>query len=65
MYIYITFSGVIDVRAMEIWKAKIPLKVHIFLWMAWHDRIQINSQQVRRRDWDGSNVCMFVGWKNQ
>jgi hypothetical protein len=40
MYRSITFAGVIDVEMMEIWSAKIPLKVKIFLWMAWHDRIQ-------------------------
>jgi hypothetical protein len=26
MYRFITFSGVVDVRMMEIWKAKTPLK---------------------------------------
>ena len=26
--------------------------------MAWHDRIQ-TTQQLRRRNWDGSNVCKF------
>jgi hypothetical protein len=40
MYMYVTFSGVVDVRMMEIWKAKIPLKVQIFFWMAWYYRIQ-------------------------
>ena len=60
MYRYITFAGVVDVRMMEIWNTKIPLKVKIFLWMAWHDRIQ-TAQQFRRRNWDGSKVCKFRG----
>lgn len=34
LYGLITFGGVRDTRMMEIWKAKIPLKVQIFLWMA-------------------------------
>jgi hypothetical protein len=34
MYRFITFARVIDVQMMEIWNAKIPLKVQIFLWMA-------------------------------
>ena len=34
MYRYITFAGVVDVRMMEIWNTKIPLKVKIFQWMA-------------------------------
>jgi len=47
MYRFITYAGVTDVQMMEIWKAKIPLKVQIFLWMAWHDRIQ-TVQQLRK-----------------
>lgn len=43
---------------MEIWSAKIQLKVKIFLWMAWHDRIQM-VQQLRRRNWDGARTCKF------
>jgi hypothetical protein len=58
MYRFITFAGVIDVEMMEIWSAKIPLKVKIFLWMAWHDRIQ-TVQQLRRRNWDGACSCKF------
>jgi hypothetical protein len=46
------------VQMMEIWKAKIPLKVQIFLWMAWHDRIQ-TVQQMRKKNWDKAQVCMF------
>jgi hypothetical protein len=53
LYRFITFGGVIDTRMMEIWNTKIPLKVLIFLWMAWHDRIQ-TTKQLRRRNWDGS-----------
>ena len=49
MYRYFTFAGVIDIRMMEIWKSKIPLKVQIFLWMAWHDRIQ-TTQQLKKRN---------------
>jgi hypothetical protein len=60
MYRFITFAGVIDVRMMEIWKSKIPLKVQNFLWMAWHDRIQ-TIQQLKKRNWDKADVCKFCG----
>ena len=59
MYRFITYAGVTDVQMMEIWKAKIPLKVQIFLWMAWHDRIQ--TVQQLRRNWDKAQVCKFCG----
>jgi len=60
VYKFITFGGVIDLRMMEIWRAKISLKLKIFLWMAWHDRIQ-TAQQLKRRNWDGSKRCKYCG----
>lgn len=60
MYMYVTFSGVVDVRMMEIWKAKIPLKVQIFFWMAWYYRIQ-TARQLKKRNWDGSKFCKYCG----
>lgn len=60
MYRYITFSGMVVVRMMEIWKSKVPLKVQIFLWMTWHDRIQ-TAQQLRKRNWNGSKVSKYCG----
>lgn len=60
MYRYITFAGVIDVRMMELWNSKVPLKVQIFLWMAWHGRIQ-TVQQLKKRNWDKADVCEFCG----
>ena len=58
VYRFITFGGVIDLRMMEIWRAKISLKLKIFPWMAWHDRIQ-TAQQLKRRNWDGSKWCKY------
>jgi hypothetical protein len=46
---FITSAGVTDVKPMGIWNAKILLKVQIFLWMAWHDRIP-TAQQLRKRN---------------
>jgi hypothetical protein len=43
---------------MEIWGTNVPLKVQIFLWMAWHDRIQ-TTHQLKRRNWDKDDVCKF------
>ena len=41
-------------------ESKDSLKVKIFLWMAWHDRIQ-TAQQLKRRNWDGSKRCKYCG----
>ena len=34
-------GGVIDARMMMVWKCPIPLKVKIFVWMAVHDRFNV------------------------
>lgn len=60
IYRLITFGGVKDVRMMEIWLAKIPLKVHIFIWMAWHDRLQ-TADQLRRRIGMVQRTVIFCG----
>jgi len=48
MYISITFGGERDVRMMEIWRAKIPLKVQIFF-CGWHDMIDYKLPSSLRR----------------
>lgn len=58
IYRFITFGRVFDVRMLDIWRAKIPLKDQIFLWLAWRDRIQ-TTQQLKRRNWDGTDDCKF------
>jgi len=44
LYKSLTTGGMIDARAMLIWKSPIPLKVKNFMWMANHDRIQCGVQ---------------------
>ena len=45
---------------MEVWKCKVPLKIQIFLWMAFHDRIQ-SAVQLRKRKWAGAKECKMCG----
>lgn len=61
MYRYITFGGVIDTRMMEIWKAKIPLKVQIFLWMAWHDRVDCSTVKEEELGWVQALQILWKG----
>lgn len=43
---------------LEVWKAKLPLKIKIFLWMLWHDRVQTGEQlKIRKRK--GSEKCKY------
>ena len=56
LYRSLTFGGVVDSAMSDIWKCKIPLKVQIFLWMAFQDRIQ-SAVQLKKRKWAGDPDC--------
>jgi hypothetical protein len=60
LYRMMTFGGVKDSTMMEVWKCKVPLKIQIFLWMAFHDRIQ-SAVQLRKRKWAGAKECKMCG----
>jgi hypothetical protein len=52
--------GVISKRMKEVWGAKLPLKVKIFLWQMMHDKQQI-AEQLKRRGWKGDINCPLCG----
>ena len=60
LYKALTFGGVENKFLMGIWKTKIPLKIQIFLWMVYHDRIQA-VVQLKKRNWDGAVECKLCG----
>jgi hypothetical protein len=43
-------------QAIQIWKCRIPLKIRIFLWQAFKNRLQ-TRQQLKDRNWKGSEYC--------
>jgi hypothetical protein len=45
---------------MNIWKAKIPLKIKIFLWQVCNDKIQ-SAEQLKKRNWEGPIECKMCG----
>lgn len=54
-----TNPGEVDVRMKEMWEVKLPLKIKIFLWMLWQDRVQTGEQHKRRKG-KGEN-CKYRG----
>jgi hypothetical protein len=46
-----------DLRAMEIWKCRIPLKQNNFLWLCFQRKIQ-SAQELAERKWPGSIQCV-------
>lgn len=44
LYRLITHREEVDLRIQRLWEKKLPLKMKIFLWMLWHDRVQTGEQ---------------------
>ena len=45
---------------MEIWNAKLPLKIIFFLWQVYNDKIQ-SAEQLKKRNWRGDIECKLCG----
>lgn len=56
LYKFIVNPGCVDQRMVDLWNAKLPLKIQIFMWMLWHDRLQ-TADQLKTRNWDGPKEC--------
>lgn len=45
---------------MCVWKAKLPLKIRIFLWQVCNDKIQ-SAEQLKKRNSEGPIECNMCG----
>jgi len=65
LYRFLTFRGVKVPTLIDIWNCRVPLKIQIFLWMVFHDRIfhdRIQSAvQLKKRRWAGEVNCKMCG----
>jgi len=52
-----------DVDSKQLWKAKIPLKVKIFMWLTLQNAI-LTKDNLLKRKWKGSPACAFAKKKN-
>jgi hypothetical protein len=57
---FIKHSGSVDLRMLEVWGAKLPLMIRIFLWMLWHDRV-LTGEQMKIRKSKKSEKCKYCG----
>jgi len=50
--------GEVDTGMKDLWEVKMPLKIKVFLWMLWHDRVQTGEQlKIRKRK--HSEFCKY------
>ncbi len=57
-YLFLVCSGVRDCKIPFIWKAKVPLRVKVFLWLAARTRI-LTADTLARRGWQGPSICVL------
>lgn len=60
LYRELQFPGMKNDFMMDIWEAKLPLKIRIFLWQVCNDKIQ-SAEQLVKRNWPGNVVCKMWG----
>jgi hypothetical protein len=60
LYRFITERGMANRTVGYIWKGKFPLKIKIFLWQVFNNKIQV-GQGLLERGWKGSGDCCVCG----
>lgn len=60
LYRLMVNPGEVDTRMRDMWEVKMPLKIKVFLWMLWHDRVQ-TGEQLKIRKSKHSEFCKYCG----
>ena len=54
------FPSIINNHMMDIGEVKLPLKIRIFLWQVYNDKVQ-SAEQLVKRNWSGDLNCKMCG----
>lgn len=60
LYRFLSYGGISSLKLIRLWDSRIPLRVKIFLWLAFQNRIQI-ADQLKQRGWPGDVNCNLCG----
>jgi hypothetical protein len=60
LYRELTFPGVNNRWMNNIWTAKLPVKIKMFIWQACNDEIQ-SVDELARKNWTGPTDCKLCG----
>jgi hypothetical protein len=52
LYREMSFPGMTNKWMMDVWRARLPLKIKIFLWQLHNDKVQ-TAEQLKKRNWSG------------
>lgn len=61
MYMLLSLRGVTSKRLGKMWKSKIPLKLKVFLWLAFQNHLQSGEALKKKRNGWGVNGVFYVG----
>ena len=50
MYRFLSHRGVVNTRSKRLWKSKLPMKLKVFAWLVFHNRIQ-TGVELKKRHW--------------
>lgn len=56
LYRFLTNGGVTSRIAGHVWRSKLPLKIKVFLWQVFNNKLQVGSS-LKKRGWKGSPKC--------
>ena len=60
MYRFLSHRGVVNTRSKRLWKSKLPMKLKVFAWLVFHNRIQ-TGVELKKRHWKGDPRCGICG----
>jgi hypothetical protein len=60
LYKFITSRGMDSRLLKKIWKCHLPLKINVFLWQAFQNKLQ-TAVQLKHRKWKGREKCSLCG----
>ena len=64
MYRLLSYTGFNNRRLKKLWKNKMPLKLKVFLWLAFQDRLQ-TGVVLKKRNWKGDERCVVCRKKKR
>jgi hypothetical protein len=61
LYKFMTLGGICSRTVKYIWNCKVPMKIRIFLWQVFQNRI-LTAQQLCSRNWKGEEQCAMCSF---
>ena len=58
IYRHLSLRGVTNKRMQLVWGSKLPMKLKVFLWMGFQNRLPTGSA-LKRRKWKGDDKCVL------